>query len=150
MKAVLFAALAGLAWGVGEIFTKSVLHSKQVGPITAVAVRSLVALPVLWIAAWVVLTRTKSEPANWLHADRAVLAKLILGSGLLAGALALLAFYIALSLGEISRVKPIAFALAPATAVIIGWLALGEPMTTRKALGVALILAGVLLLTGKH
>jgi len=149
MKAMLFAALAGLAWGVGEVFTKSVLHSKQVGPITAIAVRSLVALPVLWLAAWVVLTRTRTEPAGWLGADRAVLAKLVLGSGLIAGAGAMLCFYLALSLGEVSRVKPVAFALAPTTAVLLGWLALGEPMTPRKAAGLACILAGVLLLTGR-
>ena len=38
MQAVLFAVVAGLCWGVGEVFTKSVLHSKQVGPLAAIAV----------------------------------------------------------------------------------------------------------------
>jgi len=148
MHAILFAALAGLCWGVGEVFTKSVLHTKQVGPITAIAVRSTVALPALWIAYWLAVHRLKAEPANWLDADRATLLKLVLGSGLVAGAAAMICFYVALHLGEISRVKPIAFALAPATAVLIGWLALGEVMTANKAAGVALILAGVVLLTG--
>jgi len=148
MHAILFAALAGLCWGVGEVFTKSVLHTKQVGPITAIAVRSTVALPALWIAYWLAVHRQKAEPANWLQADRATLLKLVLGSGLVAGAAAMICFYVALHLGEISRVKPIAFALAPATAVLIGWLALGEVMTANKAAGVALILAGVVLLTG--
>ena len=45
MAAIVLAVLAGLAWGIGEVFTKSVLHSKQIGPITAIAVRSSVALP---------------------------------------------------------------------------------------------------------
>jgi len=54
---------------------------------------------------------------------------------------------VSLHLGEISRVKPVAFAVAPATAVVLGWLVLGEAMTTRKALGVLAILAGVVLLT---
>jgi len=148
MKAILFAVLAGLFWGVGELFTKSVLHSKQVGPLTAIAVRSSVALPLLWGAYALAVHRLGAEPATWLHADRPVLTKLILGSGVVAGALAMICFYVSLHLGEISRVKPVAFAIAPATAVVLGWLALGEAMTTRKALGVLAILAGVVLLTG--
>jgi drug/metabolite transporter (DMT)-like permease len=51
-------------------------------------------------------------------------------------------------MGEISRVKPVAFTVAPATAVLLGWLVLGEPMTARKLIAVGLILAGVLMLTG--
>ncbi len=147
MKAILFAVLAGLFWGVGELFTKSVLHSKQVGPLTALAVRATVALPVLWIAYAVAVHRLAAEPASWAQADRPVMLKLVLGSGLIAGALAMICFYVSLHLGEISRVKPVAFAVAPATAVVLGWLVLGEAMTTRKALGVLAILAGVVLLT---
>lgn len=149
MKAFLFAAIAGLCWGVGEVFTKSVLHSKQIGPMTALAVRMLIATPLILIAAAIAVYRVRAEPTNWMQADRAVLLKLIFGSGLIAGAVALIAFYVALSLGEVSRVKPVAFAVAPATAVLIGWLVLKEPMTTKKALGVVSILVGVLLLTGK-
>jgi Integral membrane protein DUF6. len=61
----------------------------------------------------------------------------------------MICFYAALNFGEVSRIKPIAFALAPATAVLIGWLALGEPMTARKAAAVALILTGVVMLSLK-
>ncbi|HYE01944.1 MAG TPA: EamA family transporter, partial [Phycisphaerales bacterium] len=50
--------------------------------------------------------------------------------------------------GELSRVKPIAFALAPALAVLLGWLVLGESLTVRKGVAVVLIVAGVLLLAG--
>jgi probable blue pigment (indigoidine) exporter len=77
-----------------------------------------------------------------------VWTRLILGSGVVAGAAAMILFYWALSLGEVSRIKPVAFALAPATAVILGWLALGEAMSVRKLVAVGLILAGVILLTG--
>ena len=73
--------------------------------------------------------------------------KLILGSGLTAGALGMICFYAALNLGEVSRIKPIAFSVAPATAVILGWLVLREPMNWQKGLAVILILAGVVLLT---
>lgn len=150
MKAVLFAVLAGLCWGIGELFTKSVLHTKQVGPFTAIAVRSTVALPFIWGAYLIAVHRFGAEPTRWWRtAEPATLWKLALGSGLIAGAAAMIFFYAALSLGEVSRIKPIAFALAPATAVLLGWVVLHEPMSLRKAAGVALILAGVVLLTGR-
>ncbi|MBX3403674.1 MAG: EamA family transporter [Phycisphaeraceae bacterium] len=156
MPAILLAVAAGLCWGIGELFTKSVLHTHKVGPITAITIRSTVALPVLWLAyvLAVYVLRSPRENAAWFRgveaggADAATILKLVCGSGLIAGAAAMICFYAALSLGEVSRVKPIAFALAPATAVVLGWLVLKEGMTVQKALGVALILGGVLLLTG--
>lgn len=150
MKAVLLAVAAGLCWGIGELFTKSVLHTHKVGPITAVAVRSTVALPVLWIACYIAVHVTKAEPADWrTAASTSTLLKLVLGSGLVAGAAAMICFYAALNVGEVSRVKPIAFALAPAVASLLAFVFLHEPLTARKALGIAAILLGVFMLTGK-
>ncbi len=91
----------------------------------------------------------KTEPRNWIQAESPILLKLILGSGLIAGAAAMILFYIALSMGEISRIKPVAFTVAPATAVLLGWLVLGEPLTPRKLIAICLVLTGVVLLTGK-
>ena len=149
MKAALLAVLAGLFWGVGEFFTKQVLHTGRVGPVTAITVRSTVALPVLWAAYLVFVHARGAEPRDWPHAGGATLLKLVLGSGLIAGAIAMLCFYGALHHGPISKVKPIAFTLAPAVAVMLGWLLLGEVMTVRKAAAVALIVAGVVLLTSE-
>lgn len=149
MKPILFAIAAGLCWGVGEVCTRSALHAGKVGPIGAITVRSLVAIPML-VLVFVLMTRgaggLRVEPAL-LEADRATWAKLVLGSGLVAGALAMISFYIALSLGEVSVVKPIAFSIAPAVGVLLGWLVLGESMDLRKAAAVGLIVAGVVLLT---
>lgn len=147
MKAVVFALIAGLAWGVGEIFTKMVLHTGKVGPMTAIAVRTSIALPLLWLAYVVVVHGTASEPRNWLQADSSILLKLVLGSGIVAGALGMIFFYAALHVGDISRIKPIAFSIAPATAVVLGWLVLGEQMTLQKIVALVLILTGVVLLT---
>ncbi len=150
MKAILLAAAAGLCWGIGEAATRSALHTKQLGPFAAIAIRSTVALPLIWLA-YLAATRwfnSPAEPDNWAAATTtSTWTKLILGSGVVAGAAAMILFYAALSLGEISRIKPVAFALAPATAVIIGWLLLGEAMNPRKLIALALILAGVVLLT---
>ena len=146
MKAILFAVLAGLCWGVGEVFTRSVLHTKQIGPITAIALRSTVAIPVLWgVWAWWVASRG-AEPLAFWRADSAVLWKLALGSGLAAGAGGMLFFYLALSFGEVGRVKPIAFALAPAVGAGLGVLFLGEALSLRKLVGIALVLAGVVVI----
>lgn len=152
---VLLAILAGLFWGVGELCTKWVLHTKQVGPITAVTVRSLVALPAILIAYIVAvhLLKLKQEPAGWFRigpggTDPKTLWVLVLGSGLGAGAAALICFYAALNLGDISRIKPIAFTVAPATAVLLGHWILHEEMSPRKWIAIAFILTGVVLLTG--
>ena len=91
----------------------------------------------------------KAEPRSWASAGTPTLLKLGLGSGLMAGAAGMICFYSALNLGEISRVKPIAFTIAPATAVVLGMLVLGEPVTARKITAIVMILAGVVLLTGR-
>ncbi|MCL4222715.1 MAG: EamA family transporter [Phycisphaerales bacterium] len=147
MQAILLAIAAGLCWGVGEVATRSALHSREVGPFAAIAIRSSVALPLIW-AAWLVARRLSSAEQRGFAAISGVTwLKLILGSGLVAGAAAMIFFYAALSLGEISKIKPIAFALAPATGVLLGWLVLHEPVTGRKVAGVVMILIGVVTLT---
>lgn len=148
-KAVLFAILAGVCWGVGELFSKSVLHTGRVGPITVAAVRAAVALPALWIAYYWAVHVAKIEPADWHRAGLGTMLKLVLGTGLVAGSLALIFFYAALNFGPISVVKPISFALAPALAFVIAVPLFGEALTVKKILGVALIVVGVVLLSGR-
>jgi uncharacterized membrane protein len=149
MKPVLFAIAAGLCWGIGEVCTRSALHSGKIGPITAITVRSLVAIPIIVIVYWL-MTRgiggVRVEPPV-SAIDGATWSKVVLGSGVIAGALAMVFFYVALSLGEVSMVKPIAFAVAPAVGVTLGWLVLGESMDGRKAAAILLIVSGVVLLT---
>lgn len=148
MYAILLAVAAGLCWGVGELFTRSALHSKQIGPLAAISIRSTIALPLLWLAYLIATRGMKMEQVGWLRtAESSTFAKLILGSGVIAGALGMICFYSALNLAEASRIKPIAFSVAPATAVVLGWLVLHESMNWQKAVGVMLILAGVVLLT---
>lgn len=150
MKSILIAVLAGLCWGVGETFTKSVLHTGKIGPFTAMAVRTTIALPVLWAAAWMAIRIGGSpEPRDWIKADPSTLTKLAAGSGLTAGAAGMLLFYLALSLGDISRIKPVAFATAIAAAGILGGLVFKEAMPLHKIVAVILIGAGVILMAWK-
>ncbi len=90
-----------------------------------------------------------SEPRGGLRLFAgADLWKLVLGSGLLARTAGMIRFDAALNLDDISRIKPVAFTVAPAVAALLGWLALHEPMTLRRGTAIVLILAGVVLLTG--
>ncbi len=140
------AVAAGLCWAVGELCTKMVLASGRIGPITSVTVRCAVALPVMLAVYWVMVPVMKTEPRDWTSAPPDILAKLILGSGVVAGALALALFYGALKIGDLSVVKPIAFTVAPAAAVLLAWLVLKETVDVRKLVGVGLVLAGVALI----
>ena len=148
MKASLLALLAGVFWGVGEFFTKQVLHTHRVGPVTAIAVRSTVALPVLWAAYLLAVHARGAEPRDWTQAGTGTLLKLVLGSGLAAGAGGMLCFYGALNLGPISKVKPVAFTLAPVVGTLLGWMVLGETMSATKWVAVVMIVIGVVMLTG--
>ena len=148
MKAVIFAVLAGLCWGVGEMFTKSVLHSARVGPMTVVLVRALVGLPPALIVYLIAYKLMGNEPTGWWRVETPLLLKLFLGSAFLAGFGGVFFFYLGLANGPITTVKPIAFTLAPAVAVLLGWLVLREPMTVPKAVGVLLVLAGIVLIAG--
>ena len=149
---ILCAIAAGLCWGVGEIFTKSAINTREIGPLGTVLIRAAVTLPLAIVGFLVAyrLMKTETQPF-WQQLSAATWLKLILGSGLLAGFAGVFFFYFGLSLpgGEISILRPIAFALAPATAVLLGWWFLGEEMTIKKGIAVALILAGILLLAGE-
>ncbi|MGD9690663.1 MAG: EamA family transporter [Phycisphaerales bacterium] len=152
MLAIFCAVLAGLCWGVGEIFTKSALNSREIGPMGAVLVRAVVTLPLAFAAFAAAHWVTRSEPqAFWRELSWVTWLKLVVGSGLLAGFAGVFFFYFGLAQpgGDISVLRPIAFALAPTTAVLLGWWWLGEPMTVRKAVSVVLIVAGILLLAGE-
>lgn len=155
MAPIIFAILAGLFWGIGELAAKSALKSGEVGPMTAIAVRATIALPVIW-AAWLAATRgwleplgvsAAREPAAWMQASPATWWKLALGAGVSAGALGLAFFYLGLSAGDVSRVKPVAFALAPTVAAVGAFVLLGEQFSAKKLLGLVLIVGGIVVLT---
>ena len=56
-------------------------------------------------------------------------------------------FYLGLSSGDVSRVKPVAFALAPAFAAVGAFVLLGEAFSAKKLLGLVLIVGGIAVLT---
>ncbi len=157
MLAIICAILAGLCWGVGEIFTKAAINTKEIGPLGTAFMRAAVTLPLALAAFLAVHLVLKTEPQTWWRAPSdggmrpSTWAKIVLGSGVLAGFSGVFFFYLGLSLpgGDISKLRPIAFALAPATAVLLGWWLLGEEMTIKKGIAVVLIVVGIVMLAGK-
>lgn len=151
MQAILCAILAGLCWGVGEIFTKAAINTREIGPLGTVLLRAAVTLPLAVAGYLVAHAVLKTEPQTWWRDMRpGTWARIIIGSGVLAGFAGVFFFYVGLSLpgGDISTLRPIAFALAPATAVLLGWWLLGEEMTVRKGAAVVLIIVGIVMLAG--
>lgn len=149
MNAILCAVLAGLCWGVGEIFTKSAINSREVGPFGAVLIRAAVTLPLALLGLLAAQWLLQTEPTAWWRGMRSVTwLKLIFGSGLLAGFGGVFFFYLGLALpgGDISKLRPIAFGLAPATAVLLGWWFLGERITLFKMGAIVLIVSGIFML----
>lgn len=149
--AIVCAILAGLCWGVGEIFTKAAINTGQIGPLGAVLLRAAVTLPLALVGFWVAQVLLQTEPATfWKHMTVRTWLMVVIGSGVLAGFAGVFFFYVGLALpgGDISRLRPVAFALAPATAVLLGWWFLGEEMTVKKAVAVVLIVVGIAMLAG--
>jgi drug/metabolite transporter (DMT)-like permease len=149
-KAVLFATLAGVCWGLGEVATKQVMSSNTIGPFSVLLVRVAGALVPTVIVYFIAMHVMKAEPASWWTMPSPIMAKLLLGTTLMAGFGGVLFFYLGLKFGEISVVKPIAFVLAPLIAVIVGWSFLKESMNLQKGVGVVLGLASVILIATSH
>jgi drug/metabolite transporter (DMT)-like permease len=149
-KAVLFATLAGICWGLGEVATKQVMASGTIGPFSVLLVRVAGALLPTIIVYAIAMYVIKAEPAQWWTMPTPIMLKLLLGTTLMAGFAGVLFFYLGLKFGEISVVKPIAFVLAPSIAVLVGWLFLKESMNWQRGIGVVMGLASVILIATSH
>ncbi|NUQ68281.1 MAG: EamA family transporter [Phycisphaerales bacterium] len=147
MKAILMAVMAGLCWGVGELLTKSALSTRQIGPMSMLLLREACAVPPA-LAVYLIFARGfGTENAAFWKADSAVLIKGIVGAALFAGFGGVFFYYQGLRYGEISVVKPVAFAVAPAVAFLVGMAVLGESFSWQKTLGVAMLLGGLIVIT---
>jgi transporter family protein len=139
MKPQLLALLTAAAWGIGGFFEKKGLHMGELSPQVGITLRTAVALLVLGIIA-------APQLKTLSHAGTPALLYMILGGGVLAGAVGMLCFYASLKGAPLSQVMPIAF-----TAPMFGALAAvtfgGEPLSLRLVLGTLLTVAGIVVLT---
>lgn len=135
-----FAILAGVAWGAGGYFEKLGLKLLGMPPLVGITVRTLVAMAILG---------TLSFPA-WKAiqnpGDRTAWMMLILGGGVVAGALGMWSFYKALSLSSnLGITLAVAFALSPIAGTVLGLVRGDQPMSPRLALGLTLVVAGIVI-----
>lgn len=138
---VVYAMLAGIAWGIGGYFEKAGLRDLGIPPIAGITLRTVIALIVLGvisIPAWQAI----ANPANtkaWLM--------IIVGGGIIAGSLGMWSFYSALSISEnLGVTLAIAFAFSPVAGTIIGIVRGNQHIDLRIGLGLLSIIIGIILI----
>ncbi|HEX9655724.1 MAG TPA: EamA family transporter [Bacteroidota bacterium] len=142
---MMYAILAGLAWGVGGYFEKTGLRAIGMPPIAGITLRTAVALCVLGlfsIPAW----RSVGQPDNiraWLM--------ILIGGGIVAGSLGMWSFYASLSTTEnLGVTLAIAFAFSPIAGTILGLFRGDQHIDLLSACGLVAIIVGIVLLQLSH
>jgi transporter family protein len=139
MKPQLLALLTAAAWGIGGYFEKKGLHLGNLSPQMGITVRTAVALLILGIVSF---PQWKTLP----QAGPKALAMMVLGGGVVAGAIGMLCFYAALKGAPLTQVMPIAFT-SPFFGALVGVILGGEPLTIKTVIGMLLTIAGIVVLT---
>jgi transporter family protein len=139
LKPEVFALLTAACWGIGGYFEKKGLHLGNLSPQVGITIRTAVAFVLL---AAVSFPQWKQIPA----AGGRALTLMIVGGGVVAGAVGMLCFYTALKGAPLGRVMPIAFT-SPLFGALMGLLLGGEPLTPKVILGTLLTVGGIVVLT---
>ena len=138
MTPELWAVLTAICWGVGSFFEKKGVHDGNLAPVMGTAVRTVTSLLILGVASWPFWGQLRS-------AGTVNILKVAIGGGVLAGAAGLLCFYKGFATGELSKVMAIAFSLTPVIGAALGIAFLGEGHGAAKLIGIALAVAGTVL-----
>ncbi len=139
MKPQLFALLTAICWGVGGYFEKKGLHLGNLSPQMGITIRTAVALIILGFVSY---PQWKTLP----QAGSKALLYMIIGGGVVAGAVGMLCFYTAIKGAPLGKVMPIAFT-SPLFGALMGLLLGGEPLTAKTAVGMLLTISGIIVLT---
>jgi len=139
MKPQLLALLTAIAWGVGGYFEKKGLHLGNLAPEMGITIRTAVALVILGAVSF---PQWKTIP----QAGSKALLYMVIGGGVVAGAVGMLAYYAAIKGAPLTKVMPIAFT-SPLFGALMGMIFGGEPLTFKSVAGLVLTVAGIILLT---
>ncbi len=139
MNPLLLALFTAMAWGIGGYFEKKGLHLGGLSPQVGITIRTAVALVILGVASF---PQWKTIP----QAGPKALTMMVLGGGVVAGAVGMLCFYAAIKGAPLNRVMPIAFT-SPLFGALMGILLGGEPLTWKIVLGTLLTIGGIVVLT---
>jgi bacterial/archaeal transporter family protein len=139
MNPQLLALLTAVAWGVGGYFEKKGLHLGNLSPQMGITLRTAVAVIILGIASF---PQWKTVP----QAGSRALLYMVLGGGVLAGSIGMLAYYTAIKGAPLTKVMPIAFT-SPLFGALMGIIFAGEPLTLKSGLGMLMTIGGIILIT---
>ncbi|MBA4419903.1 MAG: hypothetical protein C0391_02030 [Anaerolinea sp.] len=139
MKPQLFALLTAIAWGVGGYFEKKGLHLGNLSPQMGITIRTFNALIILAVVSY---PQWKMIP----QAGTKALFYMVIGGGVIAGAVGRLCFYTALKGAPLTQVMPIAFT-APLFGALMGMIFAGEPITAKIMIGILLSVGGIVVLS---
>jgi len=139
MKPQLFALITAICWGVGGYFEKKGLHLGNLSPTMGITIRTAVALVILGVVSY---PQWKTIP----QAGSKSLLYMIIGGGIVAGAVGMLCFYTAIKGAPLNKVMPIAFT-SPLFGALMGLAFGGEPLTVKTAIGIAMTIGGIVLIT---
>lgn len=139
MKPQLLALITAMAWGIGGYFEKKGLHLGNLSPQMGITIRTAIAFLILGAVSfpqWRTITQAGPK----------ALVMMILGGGVVAGAVGMLCFYAALKGAPLTQVMPIAFT-SPFFGALMGVILGGEPLTIKTVVGMLLTIAGIVVLT---
>jgi len=140
LKPQLFALITAMAWGIGGYFEKKGLHLGNLSPQAGITIRTAVALVVLGVVSF---PQWKSIGA----AGPKALTLMVIGGGVVAGSVGMLAFYAALKgAASLNQVMPIAFT-SPLFGALMALLFAGDKLTLQTGIGMFLTVAGIMLIT---
>src|SRR5512137_235396 len=139
MNPQLLALFTAIAWGMGGYFEKKGLHLGGLSPQMGITIRTAVALIVLGVVSF---PQWKTLP----QAGTKALLMMVIGGGVVAGSIGMLCYYAAIKGAPLNMVMPIAFT-SPFFGILMGVIFGGESLTWKTAIGAALTLAGIIVLT---
>lgn len=135
----LLALFTAMAWGVGGFFEKKGLHLGNLSPQMGITIRTAVALVILSVVSF---SQWKSVP----QAGTRSLVMMVVGGGVVAGAVGMLCFYAAIKGAPLGKVMPIAFT-SPLFGALMGVITGSEPLTPKTVIGMVLTVGGIIVLT---
>lgn len=139
MKPQIYALLTAIAWGVGGYFEKKGMFLGKLTPQVGITIRTFVALIILTIISFPQLKTIGTAGSRSL-------SYMILGGGVVAGALGMFCFYAAIRGADLGKVMPIAFT-SPLFGALMGIIFSGDTVTVKSIIGMLMTVGGIILLT---
>lgn len=139
MNPQLLALFTAMAWGIGGYFEKKGLHLGGLSPQMGITIRTGIALLILGLVSfpqWKTLSQAGTKS----------ILMMVIGGGVVAGAVGMLCFYAAIKGAPLNRVMPIAFT-SPLFGALMGILIGGEPLTWKVVVGMLMTIGGIVMLT---